>query len=233
MNETQTKIKLPNDVVSPTDIYRLLREIEMLDEFFRQAQIRTGGTPQAPPRYSRLLDSVVTLNEVNLLEEHQRQELVDVFQHIAQTSPVLHMSFSVDPPGAYVQKIVAWLRENLQDDILLRVGLQPNIGAGCVVRTTNHAYDFSLRKFFDSKREYFGQKLHEAVAAQDKTFGDALDPQILSQAPVDKIDVAAAQAPRVKNEASEQSEPQTAATKTEQVKQPNERIEQHQEAGNN
>ncbi len=197
MNETQTQLKLPNDVISPTDIYRLIRELDMLDDFFRQSEIRTGGTPQAPPRYSRLLDSVVTLNEVNLLDTRQRQVLLDQFKEISEHSPVLHMSFSVDPPGAYVQKIVAWLRENIQADILLRVGLQPNIGAGCVVRTNNHAYDFSLRKFFDSKREYFGKKLHDAVAAQDTSFGDALDPNILSQAPINQVDVANAQAPAV------------------------------------
>ena len=200
MNDTQTKITLPNDVVSPTDVYRLIRELDMLDDYFRQAEIRSGGTAQAPPRYSRLLDSAVTLNGVNLLDAQQRQNLLQIFKEISETSPVLHMSFSVDPPGAYVQKIVGWLRENLQSDILLRIGLQPSIGAGCVVRTTNHAYDFSLRKYFDSKRDYFGQKLHEAVAAQDTSFGDALDPNILSQAPIDQVDVANAQAPVATNE---------------------------------
>lgn len=203
MNDTQTQILLPNDVISPTDIYRLIRELEVLDNFFRQSEIRSGGTPQSPPRYSRLLDSVVTRNEINLLDQSARDSLLESMRTLSETAPVIHMSFSVDPPGAYIQKIVAWLRENLQQDILLRTGLQPNIGAGCVVRTTNHAYDFSLRKYFDSKREYFGQKLHDAVAAQDKHFDDQLDPQILSQTPVDQVDVANAKAP----EQAKQDEP--------------------------
>jgi hypothetical protein len=49
---------------------------------------------------------------------------------------------------------------------LVRVGLQPNIGAGCVVRTTNKSFDFSLRRFFDSKHEFFMKKLHEVVAPE-------------------------------------------------------------------
>lgn len=216
MENTQTKIQLPSDVISPTDIYRLIREIDTLDNYFRQAEIRNGGTPQSPPRYSRLLDSLVTLNGINVLEATERTNLLSNLQQISENSPVMHMSFSVDPPGAYIQKIVSWLRENLQGDILLRTGLQPNIGAGCVVRTTNHAYDFSLRKYFETKREYFGQKLHEAVASQDDHFADQLDPKILSEMPVDKVDVAKAEAPRV-TQASQQSAPTVQPTQSEKT----------------
>jgi F0F1-type ATP synthase delta subunit len=36
--------------------------------------------------------------------------------------------------------------------VLVQIGLQPNLGAGCVVRTTNKYFDMSLRtKFFDSR----------------------------------------------------------------------------------
>ncbi len=81
-----------------------------------------------------------------------------------QSAPILHISFSVDPPGAYVQKIVAWLRVNIHKYALITVGLQPNIGAGCIVRTTNKLFDFSLREFFAEKRGFFIEKLHAAVA---------------------------------------------------------------------
>jgi hypothetical protein len=67
---------------------------------------------------------------------------------LSANAPVMHVSFSVDPPGPYVQKIVFWFRHNIRGDILVRVGLQPNIGAGCVVRTTNKSFDFSLKKIF-------------------------------------------------------------------------------------
>jgi hypothetical protein len=171
-----TALLLPIAVVSPTDIARLVREVENLDEFFRQAAIRMGGTPQSAPRYSRLLDELVVANSMNLLQTDDRIRLLDALHQLTTKAPVLHISFSVDPPGPYVQRIVQWLRTNIHQNILVRVGLQPNIGAGCVVRTQNKSFDFSLRRFFDDKHEFFMQKLHEVVAPE-------LNEQVVSEAP--------------------------------------------------
>ena len=63
----QPELVVPIAVVSPTDVARLIREIENLDEYFRQTSIRQGGAPQSPPRYSRLLDEVVVANGINCL----------------------------------------------------------------------------------------------------------------------------------------------------------------------
>lgn len=161
--EAKKTLGLPIAVVSPTDVARLLREIENLDEFFRQSTIRTGGAPQTAPRYSRLLDEVVVANSLNLLQIDDRQWLIESFRALENSAPIMHVSFSVDPPGPYVQKIVNWFRQNIRSDVLVRVGLQPNIGAGCVVRTTNKSFDFSLRKFFDNKHDFFMKRLHEVV----------------------------------------------------------------------
>ena len=160
---SDNKLELPIAVVSPTDVARLTRELENLDEFFRQSAIRQGGELQSAPRYSRLLDEVVVANNLNLLQQSDRENLMGSFKNLSKTAPVMHVSFSVDPPGPYVQKIVFWFRQNIRGDILVRVGLQPNIGAGCVVRTTNKSFDFSLKKFFDSKHDFFMKKLHEVV----------------------------------------------------------------------
>jgi hypothetical protein len=167
------KLELPIAIVSPTDVARLSRELENLDEFFRQSAIRQGGELQSAPRYSRLLDEVVVANNLNLLQESDRQTLIESFKVLAKTAPVMHVSFSVDPPGPYVQKIVFWFRQNIRGDVLVRVGLQPNIGAGCVVRTTNKSFDFSLKKFFDNKHDFFMKKLHEVVKPELEELPDA------------------------------------------------------------
>jgi hypothetical protein len=164
--QNKKTLELPIAVVSPTDVARLLRELENLDDFFRQSAIREGGTPQSAPRYSRLLDEVVVANNLNLLQQSDRDQLIASFKGLAATAPVMHVSFSVDPPGPYVQKIVFWFRQNIRGDVLVRVGLQPNIGAGCVVRSTNKSFDLSLRRFFDNKHDFFMKKLHEIVAPE-------------------------------------------------------------------
>lgn len=164
MEHSQRSIALPVGIVSPTDIARLTREIESIDAFFRDQAIRTGGTANAMPRLSKLMDQLASENQMNLLEAQDRGAILEVLQKLHSNAPILHISFSVDPPGAYVQKIVAWLRANIDQHVLVTVGLQPNIGAGCVVRTTNKLFDFSLREYFSQKREFFIQKLHIAIS---------------------------------------------------------------------
>jgi F0F1-type ATP synthase delta subunit len=175
-------ITLPVGIVSPTDIARLTREIEGIDNFFRDQKIRSGGETNAMPRLSKLMDQLATENKINLLVENDRNKILTILEQLHKSAPILHISFSVDPPGAYVQKVVSWLRRNVHQYALVTVGLQPNIGAGCVVRTTNKMFDFSLREFFAEKRDFFVEKLHMAIT--DPTFSQNSQP-----APTPVVDV--------------------------------------------
>jgi F0F1-type ATP synthase delta subunit len=154
---------LPVSIVSPTDVARLAREVESVENFFREQAIRQPGQPTGMPRLSKLMDQLVTDNQLNLLQDADRKVISDVLDKLHASAPIMHISFSVDPPGPYVQKIVTWLRRNIHPYVLVTVGLQPNIGAGCVVRTTNKMFDFSLREYFSQKRGFFIEKLHEAI----------------------------------------------------------------------
>jgi F0F1-type ATP synthase delta subunit len=176
MVPNENKIVLPNSIVSPTDIARLTREIEMLDNYFREQTIRKAGTANTMPRVSKLMDQLSSDNQINLLQEQDRVGVLQLLKSLHASAPVLHISFSVDPPGAYVQKIVAWLRKNIDQYVLVTVGLQPNIGAGCVVRTTNKIFDFSLREFFAQKRQSFVDKMHEALAVPNSEDNSAIEP---------------------------------------------------------
>lgn len=174
MEPDNQAITLPVGIISPTDIARLTREIEGIDNFFRDQKIRTGGETNAMPRLSKLMDQLAVENKINLLVETDRNKILVILEQLHKSAPILHISFSVDPPGAYVQKVVAWLRSNVHRYALVTVGLQPNIGAGCVVRTTNKMFDFSLREFFAEKRDFFVEKLH--IAITDPTFTETSSP---------------------------------------------------------
>ncbi len=161
----ETAISLPVSIVSPTDIARLTREIEAIDNYFREQAIRNAGVPtDTMPSLSKLMDQLAADNQLNLLNETDRVKILELLQKLHKSAPVMHISFSVDPPGTYVQKIVEWLRHNIHQHVLVTVGLQPNIGAGCVVRTTNRLFDFSLREYFSQKRDFFIEKLHIAIS---------------------------------------------------------------------
>jgi len=149
---------LPELVVGPTDIARLRRELEALDNYLRQAALQKQ-TEIKLPKTSRMMDEFVALTKLDLLQAGDREQAVELLQRILKEAPVVHISFATDPSSAFVTKIVSWFRQNIHPLVLVQVGLQPSIAAGCVVRTANHQYDLSLRKHFAAQRPLLITKL--------------------------------------------------------------------------
>lgn len=144
-------LSLPISVATKVDVGRLMRELQQVDNFLREATIRTPGTPVKMPKTSRLLDEMVAINKINLLHEEDRNRLIDFMTSVRAKAPIMHISFSADPSPAFTQKLITRLRAEIHPLVLLQLGLQPNIGAGSVLRTTNMYFDFSLRKRLEQK----------------------------------------------------------------------------------
>ena len=157
--------ELPVSVTSPGDVNRLLRELDAIDERFLQLRLRKAGDDVKLPKTSLLLDQTVTLNKLNLLQAEDRLQLRQTLQAVRDRAPVLHISFSADPSPAFMVKLVAWIRQQIHPFALVTTGLQTNIGAGCVVRTTNHAFDFSLAQNFAKQRALLVDRLKVPPAA--------------------------------------------------------------------
>jgi hypothetical protein len=150
-------VGLPMLVATPTDLGRLIRELEGLDEQLLQASLRKKEVKM--PRTSKFLDEALDMNKVNLLDAAERKLLVEFLTSIRAKAPVLHMSFSADPPVAFIEKMMAWMRREIHPLALITIGLQPNIGAGCIIRTKNKYFDLSLRQDFAKKRELLRQAI--------------------------------------------------------------------------
>ena len=144
--------KLPELVVSPADLSRLVRELETIDSAINDRRLRKKGDSAQMLKASQLLDQTISLNKLNLLQKQDREQLAQFLQTVQTKAPVLHMSFSADPSAAFLSRLMVWLRQEIHPHVLLNVGLQPTIGAGCILRTTNKYFDFSLRQHFAKKR---------------------------------------------------------------------------------
>lgn len=161
---TDSYMHFPLSVVTKVDVGRLLREVEQIDGFLNQAAIRTPGTPVKMPKTSRLFDETVEANKINVLHEDERARLYDFLKQVRASAPTMHISFSADPTPLFTQKLITWLRSEIHPLVLLQIGLQPNMGAGCVVRTTNKYFDLSLRDRFKEKGDILTQLLHGAIS---------------------------------------------------------------------
>ena len=160
------QLALPSLVVGPSDVIRLRRELESLNDYMREATLRKGGeeTPKLP-KTSRVLDAFAELNKLSLLQSTDRDAATAFLRELLKSAPNIHMSFAADPSAAFVDKVITWLRQNTHPLVLLQIGLQPTIAAGCVLRTPNHYYDFSLRRHFAENHDLLIQKL-ESIAAK-------------------------------------------------------------------
>lgn len=159
-------VGLPIAVSSPVDLGRLIREVEALDSALNQEALRTNTPPTTLPKFSELLSQTVELNKLNLLQANERKLLLQFLVSIRDRAPRMHMSFSADPSPQFSEKLTSWLREHIHPLVLITFGLQPNIGAGSVVRTTNKYFDFSLGKALKQDRDLLMKQLREAIKTQ-------------------------------------------------------------------
>src|SRR5688572_11970854 len=148
MARKQLDFVLPESVVSPVDIAQVIRELEETDQALQQAGLRKGGVEVKLPRVGRLLTEIAEANQRNLLHADNRQQLMADLTELQAAAPTLHLSFNADPSAAFMQKLTTWLRQEIHPHALVRTGLLPSIGAGCVLRTTNKVFDFSLKNKF-------------------------------------------------------------------------------------
>jgi len=154
---------LPTSLISQGDIRRTLRELTNLDEFIKQAQLRqTGEAVERLPKTSKGLNDFSTLNHLNLLKESDRSKSLGFLTDLTKNAPIVHISFATDPSASFMVKIISWFRHNINQLIVLDIGLEPTIAAGCTIRTDSHFHDFSLRHHFDDQRSFLLSKLRES-----------------------------------------------------------------------
>ena len=161
MQDSPNIIQLPLRVTGRIDVGRLLREIEALDNYLEAETVRVPGVQPQLPKTSQLLEELRLQNKINILDSAERLKLKEFLESVRTEAPILHMSFSADPSPLFVQNLIKWLREEIHPLVLLQVGLQPTIGAGAIVRTTNKQFDFSLRRRFSEKREVLIKRMRQ------------------------------------------------------------------------
>lgn len=140
------ELKLPNGLVSKGDAARLRRQLGMLNDALVGANYRHQDTGAQIQQATPLLAELAVLNSLDLKNQEHRDKLAVQLDDLSNRAPSLHISFTAEPAPAALERILVWMRGSLHPQILLQVGLQPNIAAGCVLRTPNHILDMSLRE---------------------------------------------------------------------------------------
>lgn len=152
-------LKLPLSIISSQDVHRALRELEALDSYIHQNKLRKKKVTK--PRVTITLEELLGLNKIDIQKDKAVSDFYEELQGYLQTAPQIHISFAIEPSVAVVQKILSWMRDNINQGVLLQVGLQPTIAAGCVIRTRNKVFDFSLRQHLLSNQKLLADILRK------------------------------------------------------------------------
>jgi F0F1-type ATP synthase delta subunit len=142
------QVILPSQVTTTGDLNRLIRELDTLDDYLNQAALRSAQEASKLPQTSRVLEELAASHSLQLLRPGDRKAFKAILGEIKQQAPTIHFSFASPPSLTFLNKLVTWLRTNIDTNLLLKIGLEPSIAGGCIVRTTNKQFDFSLRKHF-------------------------------------------------------------------------------------
>lgn len=175
-------------ITSPSDLKRVRRELESVDDFLHQAGLRqnaqrdSSGKAIKLPQVSRIVDELSSETDVNLLQASDRTKLIQYVTDMLEKAPVVHISFASEPSASFLVKLTLWLRSNIHPHVLVQIGLQPSIAAGCIVRTSMRQYDFSLTKAFDEHKDDLVKDLKNGPQAASSNETRMIEEAALRQA---------------------------------------------------
>ncbi len=161
-------LKLPAAIVGPADLARAKRDLDIYNEDQHQADLRAKKTGEAKTVLAgRVISELAALNQVELTDAAQRAELLAEIEKSLKSAPSITISFAVDPSAAFMARIVDWLRSSIHPQVLVRIGLRPNIAAGCILRTSSKIYDFSLRHKLDEQSPLLIKAVRASAGRED------------------------------------------------------------------
>lgn len=148
-----TQPPLPQSIISPSDVHKIQRELADLSDYLLRAQSRPTGTPMELPKTSNRLEELSKFFNLNLLKTEERTRLEQAVELLVKDAPQVHISFASAPSVSFMTKLIEWFRREIHPNMLIKVGLQPSIAAGCILRTNNKYFDFSLRSHLDKSKD--------------------------------------------------------------------------------
>lgn len=152
-------LKPPITLISRLDTLRAMRELEDFEAAMSEAHVKGHHVPSPTP----LLKDIADMNKVDLHKKDERLLVNHMLEELRTSAPVVHISFAVEPDEKVTGAIAKWFREEIAPNVIIQVGIQPSIGVGCVLQTTNKFFDFSLRKHLNAKNDLFKKRI-EGIA---------------------------------------------------------------------
>ncbi len=159
LSKAPDSISLPSSIIGDVEINRILRELKLVDSHLVKESIGGRGLEMGLPQVSGVLYSLATYNKLNLSDSGHRNRLKTFLIDVKAKSPIIHVGIAHEASVNEIFPIVTWLREEIHPTAMVHIDIQPEIIGGFTIRTVNHFYDFSLRRYIEGSRGILAAKI--------------------------------------------------------------------------
>lgn len=118
-------IKLPNSITTTEHLAELIMSLK--DGRHKTEVVR--NFLESNPR----IDPLQVGNEM----------VIEYLQKILKKPKLLKFSFAQTPDSELISELASWARDNIDDQVLIEVKVEPLLVGGFVLRTPQRQYDFS------------------------------------------------------------------------------------------
>jgi hypothetical protein len=128
-------IKLPNKIANIDQLERLIKDL------------KSGNYKSS---------SCVAFFEANprVSQEPQATKMIVKYLETILAKPTqLFVTFAQAPDEDFKTELIDWLRENISDNILLSIDINPMLTGGMVIRSPRRIYDYSWSKILGDKKD--------------------------------------------------------------------------------
>lgn len=163
------ELVLPSSIVTKKDLAHLITEAEAIDSTLTSNHVRDKAGIDGGLHYETTdqMKEFLTVNKINMGDSSgRRTETIKMLRSLKNEAPIIHLTFASNADYESLSQIVKWLRENVEKQAIVTVGLQPNLVGGVHIRTTNHVHDLSLRKQLEKHRDVLIKEV-EAVSGKN------------------------------------------------------------------
>ncbi len=152
---------LSQSIQKPSQLRKILRELDKVEDTISEHRIR--GDDQAwDINLSFSLDELIKNNDLKITNREDFNNLKNFLKDLQTNGKVLHFSFNQSASEMILNKLIEWLRKNIDPNVLVTTGLNNSLGVGFILRSTNKYFDFSLGSILRDKRELLVKKISEA-----------------------------------------------------------------------
>jgi hypothetical protein len=134
---------LPSSIYSPDHLRFCVDELKA---YAAALEERERGSQVELPELS--VESLDLFGEIKGADSNRSDvvnALVSEMERHLEGAPSVTLTLAAPTPHGLKKELVGWLRQNTSPEVMVEFLVNPDIGGGMTLRTTNKVFDFSFR----------------------------------------------------------------------------------------